>query len=172
MLYEGSGCGLCARALTVLESEAPRLGFRLRRVAIDGGGRLRVPWALSRSNDLAAGLIGSAALTPALVQPTDDGSAATKLALVLGAAKSDGSARLEIAPVQRLSVDLYNGSHLLGRLVERHELLPGSYSYGITGIDPTTRKALAPGIYRLVIDAVSADDVTSERQLGFTVSGT
>ena len=36
MLFEGAGCGLCARALTVLESEAPRLGFRLRRVAIDG----------------------------------------------------------------------------------------------------------------------------------------
>jgi Glutaredoxin-like domain (DUF836) len=36
VLYEGSGCGLCARALAVLESEAPRLGFTLRRVAIDG----------------------------------------------------------------------------------------------------------------------------------------
>jgi Glutaredoxin-like domain (DUF836) len=36
VLYEGSGCGLCARALAVLESEAPGLGFDLRRVAIDG----------------------------------------------------------------------------------------------------------------------------------------
>lgn len=36
VLYEGAGCGLCARALAVLESEAPRLGFRLRRVSIDG----------------------------------------------------------------------------------------------------------------------------------------
>jgi glutaredoxin len=36
VLFEGAGCGLCARALSVLESEAPRLGFRLRRVAIDG----------------------------------------------------------------------------------------------------------------------------------------
>jgi glutaredoxin len=36
VLYEGSGCGLCARALAVLESEAPRLGFELRRVSIDG----------------------------------------------------------------------------------------------------------------------------------------
>ena len=71
------------------------------------------------------------------MEPTGDGSAATRLALVLGSAKSDGPARLEIAPVQRLSVDLYRDSHLLGRLVERHELLPGSYRYGITGIDPT-----------------------------------
>jgi glutaredoxin len=36
VLFEGESCGLCARALAVLESEAPRLGFRLRRVAIDG----------------------------------------------------------------------------------------------------------------------------------------
>jgi len=36
VLYEGSGCGLCARAAELLESEAPRLGFRLERIAIDG----------------------------------------------------------------------------------------------------------------------------------------
>jgi glutaredoxin len=36
VLFEGAGCGLCVRALAVLEREAPRLGFRLRRVAIDG----------------------------------------------------------------------------------------------------------------------------------------
>jgi Glutaredoxin-like domain (DUF836) len=36
VLFEAAGCGLCARALAVLESEAPRLGFRLRRVSIDG----------------------------------------------------------------------------------------------------------------------------------------
>jgi hypothetical protein len=138
-------------------------------VSSDGGGRLRVPWALSHSDDLAAGLIAGATLLPARVQPSAAGDVATRLSLVLGSAKSNGSARLEIAPVQRLSVDLYRDSRLLGRLVERHELLPGAYRYGITGIDPTTRKALTPGIYRLVIDAVSADDVTSERQLGFTV---
>jgi glutaredoxin len=36
VLFEGAGCGLCARALAVLEHEAPRLGFELRRVSIDG----------------------------------------------------------------------------------------------------------------------------------------
>jgi glutaredoxin len=36
VLYEGAGCGLCARALAVLERAAPELGFELRRVAIDG----------------------------------------------------------------------------------------------------------------------------------------
>jgi hypothetical protein len=73
--------------------------------------------------------------------------------------------------VQRLSVDLYRDSQLLGRIVDRRELLPGRYRFGITGIDPSTGKPLAPGVYRLVIDAVSSDEVTSERQLGFTVAG-
>jgi hypothetical protein len=36
VLYEGAGCGLCVRALAVLEAEAPTLGFTLRRVVIDG----------------------------------------------------------------------------------------------------------------------------------------
>jgi Glutaredoxin-like domain (DUF836) len=36
VLYEGAGCGLCGRAVALLEEEAPRLGFLLRRVAIDG----------------------------------------------------------------------------------------------------------------------------------------
>jgi glutaredoxin len=40
VLFEGAGCGLCARALAVLEAEAPRLGFRLRRVSIDGDDEL------------------------------------------------------------------------------------------------------------------------------------
>jgi hypothetical protein len=40
VFFEGAGCGLCARALAVLESEAPGLGFRLRRVAIDGDDEL------------------------------------------------------------------------------------------------------------------------------------
>jgi minor extracellular serine protease Vpr len=140
-------------------------------VQVDGGADMRVPWALSRDDDLAVGLIGDAALTPALVTPASDGTTAARLDLVLGAARTDGAARLEIAPVQRLSVDLYRRSQLLGRLLERHELLPGRYRYGITGIDPSTGKALAPGIYRLVVNAVSSDEVTSERQLGFTVAG-
>jgi glutaredoxin len=36
VLFEGAGCGHCARALALLEGEAPRLGYHLRRVAIDG----------------------------------------------------------------------------------------------------------------------------------------
>jgi hypothetical protein len=140
-------------------------------VTVDGGGSIRVPWALARGANLASGLSGAASLAPPRLEPTTGGGPATRLTLVLGSARSAGVARLEIAPVQRLSVDLYRDSQLLGRIVDRRELLPGRYRYGITGIDPRTGKALTPGVYRLVIDAVSSDEVTSERQLGFTVAG-
>jgi hypothetical protein len=40
VLYEGAGCGLCGRAADLLEGEAPRLGFRLQRIAIDGDAEL------------------------------------------------------------------------------------------------------------------------------------
>ena len=40
VLYEGAGCGLCGRAAELLEREAPRLGFRLRRISIDGDDEL------------------------------------------------------------------------------------------------------------------------------------
>jgi glutaredoxin len=40
VLYEGAGCGLCARALALLEAQAPQLGFALHRVAIDGDAEL------------------------------------------------------------------------------------------------------------------------------------
>jgi hypothetical protein len=40
VLFEGAGCGLCVRALALLEAEAPRLGFVLRQVSIDGDDEL------------------------------------------------------------------------------------------------------------------------------------
>jgi Glutaredoxin-like domain (DUF836) len=48
VLFEGERCGLCARALALLEGEAPRLGFRLRRVAIDGDEELERRYRIDR----------------------------------------------------------------------------------------------------------------------------
>jgi hypothetical protein len=78
--------------------------------------------------------------------------------------------RLAIAPVARLTVDLYKGDQDLGRLLDLRSLLPGVYRYGITGRDPDGNP-LAAGDYRLVVDATSVDAVTSERSLPFTITG-
>ena len=65
VLYEGAGCGLCGRAAELLESEAPRLGFHLRRVAIDGDAELERRYRI----DLPVVLVdGETAFTQALAQ--------------------------------------------------------------------------------------------------------
>ena len=140
-------------------------------VLTDGGGTCGCPGRSLASDDLAAGLIGGSSLVPAARRADDErraGRAAHARARRgahgrRGAARDLAGAAAERRPLSRLTADR---AHL-----ERHELLPGSYRYGITGIDPSTGKPLTPGIYRLVIDAVSSDEVTSERQLGFTVAG-
>jgi hypothetical protein len=79
-------------------------------------------------------------------------------------------ARLAIAPVARLTVELYQGSTDLGRLLDLRSLLPGVYRFGVTGRG-ATGAPLAPGDYRLVVDATSVDSVTSERSQPFTITG-
>ena len=65
VLFEGAGCGLCARALALLEAEAPRLGFALRRVAIDGDEELERRYRI----DLPVVLVdGETAFTQAVAQ--------------------------------------------------------------------------------------------------------
>jgi hypothetical protein len=44
------------------------------------------------------------------------------------------------------------------------------YRFGVTGRG-ATGAPLAPGDYRLVVDATSVDSVTSERSLPFTITG-
>ncbi|MEO9174685.1 MAG: hypothetical protein ABI317_04150, partial [Gaiellales bacterium] len=79
-------------------------------------------------------------------------------------------ARLAIAPVARLTVELFQGDTDLGRLLDLRSLLPGVYRFGITGRG-VTGAPLADGDYRLVVDATSVDAVTSEQVLPFSITG-
>ena len=65
VLYEGAGCGLCITAAELLEREAPRLGFRLSRIAIDGDSELERLYRI----DLPVVLVdGQTAFTQAVAQ--------------------------------------------------------------------------------------------------------
>ena len=56
-------------------------------------------------------------------------------------------------PVRRLDILLYSGSgKFLGVMARLRDLLPGSYSFGITGRGPTSTR-LAPGTYELRLAA-------------------
>jgi hypothetical protein len=68
-----------------------------------------------------------------------------------GALVRDGG--LQIEPVRRLDILLYNGSgKFLGVMARLRDLLPGSYSFGITGRGPTSTR-LPRGAYELRLAA-------------------
>jgi hypothetical protein len=74
VLFEGAGCGLCDRALAVLESAAPRLGFLLRRVSIDGDEelerryRIDLPVVVIDGEEAFVHAVSAAALERAVVR--------------------------------------------------------------------------------------------------------
>src|SRR5205085_5172149 len=63
------------------------------------------------------------------------------------------SAGLQILPVRRLDILLYTASgRFIGVMARLRDLLPGAYSFGITGRGPTSAR-LAKGAYELRLAA-------------------
>jgi minor extracellular serine protease Vpr len=140
-----------------------------------GGVFLRIPWAVATSNDQAVGLIRSMHLAPARI-PAVTGTAGpnvgalSRLDLELGAISESGTNQaLRISPVTHMTIHLYRGSTLVSRILDAQALLPGVYHYGLTGRD-SSGAPLPPGRYRLVVDAVSSDRVTSEMERAFVIT--
>jgi hypothetical protein len=109
---------------------------------------LRVPWAIEfRTSDVS--LIGRVALSESSFKPSDANPAV--LTVQAGAlVRSDG---LQILPVRRLDILLYSAAgKYLGVMARLRDLLPGAYSFGITGRGPTSI-VLAPGRYELRLAA-------------------
>jgi hypothetical protein len=143
-------------------------------VTTNGGGTtLRIPWAAATAGDAVVNLIRAADLTSTTFAPGTSADPPSQLQLQLGDVETGATAddaRLAIAPVARLTVELFQGDGDLGRLLDLRSLLPGVYRFGVTGRG-LSGSPLPPGAYRLVVDATSVDSVTSERVLPFTVSG-
>jgi hypothetical protein len=118
-------------------------------IAPTGSETLRVPWAVSFRAP-ATSLVVNASLDHDSFKPSDLSPAI--LTIRAGALVSQEGA-LQVEPVSRLDLLLYTaGGRFLGRLAELHDLLPGSYSFGITG-RASTGVTLAPGRYELRIAA-------------------
>ena len=78
--------------------------------------------------------------------------------------------KLEIRPVSRLDVQLWrtNGTEV-GTLARLRDVLPGRYTFGITGRGPDG-EVLAPGTYELRVVAYPVDiGLASRRKLTFTL---
>jgi len=145
------GAGRARRVqISVRAQRAPgaRIVTGAIQIAASGSETLRVPWALGFRR-YSANLLARVTLNQHSFKPSDTSPAL--LTVQAGNLVRDGG--LQIQPVARLDVQLYTASgRFVGTLARLRNLLPGSYSFGITGRGPTS-VPLAPGGYELRLAA-------------------
>jgi hypothetical protein len=130
------------------ESRGARIVTGTIAVSAPGTQTLHVPWALL-FGETEGRLIGSASMSETSFKPSDTSPAI--LTVQAGALVQEGG--LQIQPVRRLDILLYSGAgKFLGVMARLRDLLPGSYSFGITGRGPTSAR-LAAGVYELRLAA-------------------
>jgi hypothetical protein len=143
--------GRAARVrITVTAPAAPqaRLVTGAMQIAAAGSQTLRVPWALG-FHRYSANLVPHVTLSKSSFKASDTNPAV--LTVQAGNLIRDGG--LQIQPVARLDVLLYTASgRFIGVMARLRNLLPGTYSFGITGRGPTSAQ-LAPGAYELRLAA-------------------
>lgn len=154
---------LAARASFVPRGAGAVEGRLLARV--EGGGRIAIPWAVAFV-PRGAPLLSDVRLSTTRFRPSDNAPAVLSLQAgqVLGAGGRD-----QLQPVSRLDVELWRGTGRVGLLARLRDVLPGRYSFGLTGRGPLGRR-LPPGRYRLRIVALPAGaGVADERVLPFAI---
>ena len=135
-------------------------------VVVRGGGGIRVPWAIAfGGNDVD--LIGSAQLSAKSFGHSDTKPAL--LALDAGRVLEVGG-RPEIRPVRQLDVVLLRADgSTVGLLARLRDVLPGRYTFGLTGRGPDGQ-LLPPGGYVLRILAYPVEQGPPwRRRLPFTL---
>ena len=135
-------------------------------VGVVGGGAIRIPWAIAFGPS-DVDLVGGAKLSAKAFTASDTKPAL--LAVDAGRVLEVGG-KLEIRPVSRLDVQLWraDGSQI-GTLARLRDVLPGRYTFGLTGRDPDGQ-LLAPGRYSIRVVAYPVDTgPPSRRRLTFTI---
>jgi hypothetical protein len=121
--------------------------------SIEGGGGIRVPWAIA-FGPVQVSLIRRVVLSvrsfkPSDVRPALLGLDAGRVLMVAG--------RPEIRPLARLDVELWRGDgSRVGLLARLRDVLPGRFTFGLTGRDPGGQ-LLPAGDYVLRIVAYPVD---------------
>ena len=132
---------------------------------IEGGGTIRVPWALAFA-PVGATLIRAVTLASSF-KASDSKPA---LLTVDAGAVQTVAGTPEVRPVARLDVLLARADGAqLGLLARLRDVLPGRYTFGLTGRGPGGTP-LPPGRYAVTLVAYPVDGgPLSRRKLGFTL---
>jgi minor extracellular serine protease Vpr len=135
-------------------------------VNIAGGGGVHVPWAIAfGGNDVD--LLPQATLSAKSFKASD----VTPALLSIDAGRVlDVGGRPEVRPLSLLDVDLWRADGTrVGLLVRLRDVLPGRYTFGLTGRDPSGQ-LLPPGNYVVKIIAYPVEGrPLSRRRLPFTL---
>jgi len=128
-------------------------------VMADGVALARMPWAVGRSPDRTAELVGSVSISNWEFEPSN----AAPAVVVFRAGRADPTGNGSIEPVGLLQAELWTvDGKKLGVIARLRDLLPGRYALGLTGRD-ANGKVLPAGTYvlRLRAQPVDADDGTT-----------
>jgi subtilisin family serine protease len=153
-----------ARVAGKLVGTAPAEGVVI--VTPAAGREIRVPWTITFGPRLPAGL-ASVRLSTREFSPSD--AAPALLSFVAGSVRR-AAGEPDVLPLSRLDLELWSPrGGRIGLLARLRDVLPGRYSFGVTGRDPTGA-VLPSGDYqlRLVAFATEAGPPTI-RTVGFTI---
>lgn len=152
------------RATAKPEGDAPAEGMLV--VTPAAGREVRVPWTIL-FGEREQPALGSVRLSLRSFTPSD--AAPALLSFVAGSVARDAS-RVAVQPLSRLDLELWavDGGRV-GLLARLRDVLPGRYSFGVTGRDPTGA-VLPSGDYQLRLVAFGTDPGRpTVKTVGFTI---
>ncbi len=155
---------LRARVTSKLEGTAPVEGVLL--VTPLAGREVRVPWTILFGQRHAPSL-ESVRLSTRTFAPSDEAPAL--LSFVAGSVPGSGGGQ-DVLPLSLLDLELWSpGGGRIGLLARLRDVLPGRYSFGVTGRDPTGA-VLPAGDYQLRLVAFGTDaGPPTIRTIGITI---
>jgi hypothetical protein len=153
-----------ARVTSKLVGTAPAEGLVI--VTPVAGREIHVPWTITFGQRPAAGL-DSVRLSTRAFAPSD--AAPALLSFVAGSLERSGG-ELDVLPLSRLDLELWSpGRGRIGLLARLRDVLPGRYSFGVTGRDPSGA-VLPSGDYQLRLLAFATDaGPPTTRTIGFSI---
>jgi hypothetical protein len=166
LLKRGSSIEVKLDAVTASQANGSATADGAVVVAGVGMGTIRIPWAIAFGAP-DVDLISSATLSEKSFAASDN----RPVLLAVDAGRVlDTDGRPEVRPVARLDVLLYRTDGTpVGTLARLRDVLPGRYTFGITGRDSAGQR-LASGTYELrVVAHPSGQGSPSRRKLRFTL---
>jgi subtilisin family serine protease len=153
-----------ARVASALDGDAPAAGFVL--VTPVAGREIRVPWTIVFGKRRPAGLT-TVQMSTRSFAPSD--AAPALLSFVAGSVLRSGG-ESEVMPLSRLDLELWSPQGgRIGLLARLRDVLPGRYSFGVTGRD-ATGAVLPQGEYQLRLVAYGTDNgPPTVKTLKFTI---